>query len=316
MLTPRARCATLFIWSEPTMTTEQRPRADFRCFHRLRVRWAEVDLQKIVFNGHYLMYMDSAVSEYWRALGLPYETSMHALGGDMFVKKATVEYHASAKLDDTLDVGIRCARVGNTSCLFEAGIFSGERLLVSGELVYVFADPVAQTSRPIPATLRAIFEGFESGAEMAEVRTGDWNTLGRDAGRLRTAVFVHEQGIAPDIEADAWDFSARHAVVYNRLGQAVATGRLLQAGPGRGRIGRMAVDRPLRGARWGRLLLDTLVDAARARGDTEVELHAQRSAEGFYQRAGFTAVGLPYEEAGIPHIAMRRSLVARELAEG
>jgi YbgC/YbaW family acyl-CoA thioester hydrolase len=47
-------------------------RSDFRCFHRLRVRWAEVDMQKIVFNGHYLMYIDTAMSDYWRALALPY----------------------------------------------------------------------------------------------------------------------------------------------------------------------------------------------------------------------------------------------------
>ena len=51
--------------------TDARPdptRADFRFFHRLRVRWAEVDMQKIVFNAHYLMYFDTAISDYWRAL--------------------------------------------------------------------------------------------------------------------------------------------------------------------------------------------------------------------------------------------------------
>jgi len=285
-------------------------RSDFRCFHRLRVRWAEVDMQKIVFNGHYLMYIDTAMSDYWRALALPYEASMHALGGEMYVKKATVEYHASARLDDTLDVGLRCARVGNSSCLFQAGIFTGDRLLVTGELVYVFADPATQTSRPVPPALRAIFDGFEAGAEMAEVRTGDWNALGRDAGRLRTAVFVQEQGIPAEIEADALDATARHAVVYNRLGMAVATGRLLQAAPGVGRIGRMAVDRPLRGSHWGRTLLDALVEAARVRGDCEVQLHAQRSAEGFYRRAGFEVSGEPWKEAGIDHIAMHKALQA------
>ena len=253
-------------------------RQNFRCMHRLRVRWAEVDMQKIVFNAHYLMYIDTAMSEYWRALALPYEASMHILGGEMYVKKATVEYHASAKLDDTLDVGMRCARIGNSSCLFEAAIFCGDRLLVTGELVYVFADPATQTSTPVPAALRAMLEGFEAGAEMVEVRTGDWNTLGRDAARLRTAVFVREQGIPADVEADALDASARHAVLYNRLGQPVATGRLLQQAPGVSRIGRMAVDRSVRGAQWGRVLLAALVEAARARGDTQVQLHAQCSA--------------------------------------
>ncbi len=283
-------------------------RQNFRCMHRLRVRWAEVDMQKIVFNAHYLMYIDTAMSEYWRALALPYEASMHILGGEMYVKKATVEYHASAKLDDTLDVGMRCARIGNSSCLFEAAIFCGDRLLVTGELVYVFADPATQTSTPVPAALRAMLEGFEAGAEMVEVRTGDWNTLGRDAARLRTAVFVREQGIPADVEADALDASARHAVLYNRLGQPVATGRLLQQAPGVGRIGRMAVDRSVRGAQWGRVLLAALVEAARARGDTQVQLHAQCSAQGFYERAGFTVAGAPYEEAGLAHVLMTQAL--------
>lgn len=283
-------------------------RQNFRCMHRLRVRWAEVDMQKIVFNAHYLMYIDTAMSEYWRALALPYEASMHILGGEMYVKKATVEYHASAKLDDTLDVGMRCARIGNSSCLFEAAIFCGDRLLVTGELIYVFADPATQTSTPVPAALRAMLEGYEAGAEMVEVRTGDWNALGRDAARLRTAVFVREQGIPADVEADALDASARHAVLYNRLGQPVATGRLLQQAPGVGRIGRMAVDRSVRGAQWGRVLLAALVEAARARRDTQVQLHAQCSAQGFYERAGFTVAGSPYEEAGLAHVLMTQVL--------
>ena len=78
-------------------------RSDFRCFHRLRVRWSEVDIQKIVFNAHYLTYADCAMTEYWRALALPYETGMQALGGEVYLKKASVEYHASARLDDLLD---------------------------------------------------------------------------------------------------------------------------------------------------------------------------------------------------------------------
>ena len=279
-------------------------RSDFRCFHRLRVRWAEVDMQKIVFNAHYLMYIDTAMADYWRALALPYEASMLVLGGEMYVKKATVEYHASARLDDVLDIGMRSARVGNSSCLFQAGIFAGDRLLVSGELLYVFADPHTQTSKPVPAALRALFESYEAGAHMLEVRTGDWNALGRDAGRLRTEVFVREQGIDADIEADALDATARHAVLYNRLGMPVATGRLLAPAPGVGRIGRMAVDRSIRASGAGRVLLNALLEAARQRGDRQVNLHAQQSAQGFYQRMGFTIAGQPYEEAGIAHLPM------------
>lgn len=283
-------------------------RQDFHCFHRLRVRWAEVDQQKIVFNVHYLAYADCAVTEYWRALALPYEASMHHLGGEVFLKKVSAEYHASARLDDVLDVGIRCARIGTSSMVFDCGVFCADRLLVTIELVYVFADAATQTKRPVPPALRAVIEHFEAGGEMVELRVGDWAALGREAAPLRTAVFVREQGVPPALELDDEDAVALHAVATNRLGLAVATGRLLPAEHGAGRIGRMAVDRAVRGQRWGRLLLDALVQAARERGDAVVVLHAQCHAEGFYRRAGFVAQGEVFEEAGIAHITMRRDL--------
>ncbi len=283
-------------------------RQDFHCFVRLRVRWSEIDQQKIVFNAHYLTYADCAVTEYWRALALPYEATMHGLGGDVFLKKASVEYHASARLDDLLDVGMRCARIGTSSMVFECGIFCADRLLVAVELVYVFADAATQTKRAVPAALRAVIEHFEAGGEMVELRLGDWAALGPQATPLRAAVFVQEQGVPPEIELDALDAASLHAVAVNRLGRPVATGRLLPAEGGEGRIGRMAVDRALRGQRWGRMLLDALVQAARERGDAAVALHAQCHAEGFYRRAGFTVAGEPFEEAGIAHVEMRRTL--------
>ena len=283
-------------------------RTDFRCFHRLRVRWAEVDMQKTVFNAHYLTYIDTAMKDYWRALALPYEASMAVLGGEMRVKKATLQYHASALPDDVLDIGLRCERVGASSVRFQAAIFRGDALLLTGEMVYVFVGLASQKARPVPPALRTVLENFESGGAMAEVRTSDWSTLGRDATLVRNAVFVQEQGIPQSIELDALDAGAVHAVLYNRLGMPMATGRLLQPEPGLGRLGRMAVDRALRGTGWGRQLLDALVQAARARGDTRVELHAQCRAEPFYARAGFVVRGAPYEEAGIAHITMERAL--------
>ena len=283
-------------------------RDDFRFFHRLRVRWAEVDMQKIVFNAHYLMYFDTAVADYWRALALPYEQAMHQLGGDLYVKKATVEFSASARMDDQLDVALRCGRIGNSSMLFEGAIFRGEQLLITCELVYVFADPASQTSRPVPPQLREILTGFEAGEPVVEVRTGGSKELGADAAAIRTSVFVEEQRIPAEMEWDEADRTALHAVAYNRLGQPVATGRLLQAGPGVARIGRMAVLQVLRGTGLGQQVLQALLDAATRRGDRRAVLHAQRTAQGFYGRLGFQAEGEPFDEAGIPHIGMAVAL--------
>ncbi len=283
-------------------------RLSFRHRERLRVRWAEVDLQQIVFNGHYLMYFDTAVAGYWRAMALPYHDAMALLGGDLYVRKATLEYEGSARFDEQLEIGMRCGPIGNSSMRLQAAVFRGERRLVLGELVYVFADPATQTSRPVPALLRQTLQAFEAGESMFEVRSGGWEALGRDASALRQAVFVAEQGIPAELELDAADAQALHAVAYNRLGQALGTGRLLQHAPGVGRIGRMAVLGSVRGAGLGRPLLDRLVQLARERGDHEVMLHAQSSAIGFYDRAGFKAQGPTFEEAGIVHQEMTLSL--------
>ena len=277
---------------------------EFRFFHPLRVRWAEVDMQKIVFNAHYLMYFDTAIADYWRALVLPYEEAMHELGGDLYVKKAGLEYHGSARFDDRLDVALKCSRIGNSSMTFTGAIFRGWDLLITCELIYVFANPLTQTSRPVPAPLRGLLESFEAGEIMSSVRTGSWVDVGHDAARVRTEVFVHEQRVPPEMEWDEDDQSALHAVAYNRLGQPVATGRLLQSEFGVAKIGRMAVRRVLRGANLGREVLDALTAAAKARGDEKIILHAQRSAQGFYERAGFAARGEPFDEVGIPHIEM------------
>lgn len=95
---------------------------------------------------------------------------------------------------------------------------------------------------------------------------------------------------------------------YNGLGQAVATGRLLNHTLRVSKVGRMAVNRVLRGSHLGRDILHALMQAARDRGDTEIVLHAQRSAQGFYGRAGFSPVGEPFDEVGIPHIEMSKRL--------
>jgi YbgC/YbaW family acyl-CoA thioester hydrolase len=283
-------------------------RDDFRFFHRLRVRWAEVDMQKIVFNAHYLMYFDTAVADYWRALALPYEEAMHQLGGDLYVKKAGIEFHASARMDDQLDVALKCARIGNSSMVFTGGIFRADQLLITGELVYVFADPATQTSRPVPALLREVLTGYEAGEPVLRIETGDWTALGRQAGHVRTEVFLREQRIPPELEWDEADALALHAVAFNRLDQPVATGRLVDLGGGTARIGRVAVHRALRGSGVGQQVIQALVAQAAARGHKRLVLSAQRQAMAFYARLGFTAEGEPFDDAGIPHQQMAADL--------
>ena len=141
-------------------------RRHHRFTHRLRVRWAEVDAQRIVFNGHYLMYFDTAMGEYWRALGLPYESAMARLGGDLYVRKTTLDYHASARYDELLDIHVRCEHIGNTSMRMHCEAYRADTLLVSGRY------------DELPAILLARYEGLADGVQLPQIAdTGDDGAL-------------------------------------------------------------------------------------------------------------------------------------------
>jgi acyl-CoA thioester hydrolase len=149
-------------------------KADFACAPRLRVRWAEVDMQKIVFNGHYLTYIDTAVAEYWRAIGLPYpEGYVDRYANDVYLRKVTVEYLGSARYDDELEICCRVAKLGRSSMTFRFEIYrsSGEAAesapLVTAELVYVNADPATMKAAPLPDDLRKRVLRYERVAPQA-----------------------------------------------------------------------------------------------------------------------------------------------------
>jgi acyl-CoA thioester hydrolase len=136
-------------------------KSDFTFFHRLRVRWAEVDLQRVVFNGNYLLYFDVAFTEYWRATGLRDPLAQQAEGKELFVRKASLEYHGSAGFDDELDIGVRCAKLGRSSMTIAIAIFRGDEHLVDGEVIYVYADTHVKKSAAIPDAWRERIAALE-----------------------------------------------------------------------------------------------------------------------------------------------------------
>ncbi|MEU3411455.1 GNAT family N-acetyltransferase [Streptomyces sp. NPDC006658] len=134
---------------------------------------------------------------------------------------------------------------------------------------------------------------------------------------VRKEVFVAEQGVAEDIEYDAYDAVAVHVLAVREDGLPLGTGRLLHGDAAAaktggdasvGSLGRLAVTRAARGLGVGAALVRAIEEAARARGLTAVDLHAQTQALGFYERLGYAAYGPEFPDAGIPHRAMRRSL--------
>lgn len=139
--------------------------ADFRHRLPLRVRWAEVDRQGVVFNAHYLLYSDVCVTEYWRALGMRYPDDFAPLGTDLFVRKATVDYQSGAYYDDELEVCGRIARIGNSSLQFGVEIYRRrqyEAVLVKVDLVYVYVDAPSRTPKRVDNAVRDKVRAFET----------------------------------------------------------------------------------------------------------------------------------------------------------
>jgi predicted GNAT family N-acyltransferase len=139
-----------------------------------------------------------------------------------------------------------------------------------------------------------------------KIEVVEWARHQAELMRIREAVFVQEQGVPAELEHDEHDSAALHLLAQVDAGKPVATARML---PG-AHIGRMAVLGPWRRQGIGSALLRELVRLAAAAGYREVYLHAQCHAEDFYQRLGFVAQGPVFEDAGIPHRRMVRTLTA------
>jgi acyl-CoA thioester hydrolase len=143
------------------------PRHEFACSHRLRVRWAEVDMQRVVFNGHYMTYIDSAFSEHFRLLGVDYPDGyVREHGSDLFLRKSSVDYLGSAHYDDVLDVLARVSQLGRSSLTYAFEIHRVEPApsagpLLVAELVYVNVDLATRKGAPLPSDLRARIEEAE-----------------------------------------------------------------------------------------------------------------------------------------------------------
>ena len=143
------------------------PRKDYVCAPTLRVRWAEVDMQKIVFNGHYLTYIDTAIAEYWREIGLPYPHGyVDRYGNDIYLRKASVEYLGSARYDDVLAICCRVARLGRSSMTFQFEIYREDELLITAELIYVNADS-SMKATALPDDVRERIRRYERVAPLA-----------------------------------------------------------------------------------------------------------------------------------------------------
>ena len=133
-----------------------------------------------------------------------------------------------------------------------------------------------------------------------------------DALSVRRAVFVDEQGVPEDREIDGKDGGATHFVAYDGR-KPIAVARLREynedsKASDTAKVERVAVLEERRGAGVGRALMNTVEETAISAGYVEIVLHAQLPVLDFYSRLGYEPMGEPFEDAGIPHRKMTKSL--------
>lgn len=124
---------------------------------------------------------------------------------------------------------------------------------------------------------------------------------------LRRTVFVEEQNVSEDEEWDGRDGDALHLLAFSAA-KPVGTARLRRVGD-MGKIERVCVLTEARGTGTGRALMQAAVETLRRVGGLKgAKLGAQTHAIAFYANLGFEAFGPEYDDAGIPHRDMRRTL--------
>jgi predicted GNAT family N-acyltransferase len=147
---------------------------------------------------------------------------------------------------------------------------------------------------------------MDGSGDLLVIETGGDRSRIEQAWEIRRRVFIEEQHVPEEIELDADDAHAFHALALER-GNPVGCGRMVPRGE-YVKIGRMAVLKNRRGEGIGRALLQFLMEHARRSGFRRAVLDAQAHAEAFYRKQGFIAVGEIFQEAGIAHRRMERAL--------
>ncbi|MFV8828000.1 acyl-CoA thioesterase [Alkalihalobacterium sp. APHAB7] len=137
---------------------------NFRFYYPIRVRYSEIDGQKIVFNAHYSTYIDVASTEYFREIiGSNWTELAETNTFDLVLAKITIEYHQPAKLDDVVHVHCRIKKLGRSSMICSYVITRGDNneILVSAESVQVSYNSETGRSQPIPDDIVEKIQAYE-----------------------------------------------------------------------------------------------------------------------------------------------------------
>ena len=131
--------------------------------YSFRIRYSEVDAQKIVYNSHYLTFLDVSIFEFFDAIGFNQEEYIKETNNEFHTVRAVVEYKAPATLGDTIEVLTRIKKIGNSSITFQQEIYlhESDKLLATGEIVWVNTNQEEMVPTTVPDYLRQLLKDYQ-----------------------------------------------------------------------------------------------------------------------------------------------------------
>ena len=131
--------------------------------YNFRIRYSEVDAQKIVYNSHYLTFLDVSIFEFFDAIGFNQEKYIKETNNEFHTVRAVVEYKAPATLGDTIEVLTRIKKIGNSSITFQQEIYlhESDKLLATGEIVWVNTNQEEMVPTTVPDFLRQLLKDYQ-----------------------------------------------------------------------------------------------------------------------------------------------------------
>lgn len=131
--------------------------------YNFRIRYSEVDAQKIVYNSHYLTFLDVSIFEFFDAIGFNQEEYIKETNNEFHTVRAVVEYKAPATLGDTIEVLTRIKKIGNSSITFQQEIYlhESDKLLATGEIVWVNTNQEEMIPTSVPDYLRQLLKDYQ-----------------------------------------------------------------------------------------------------------------------------------------------------------
>ena len=143
-----------------TSKPQPEPRSAYRAFRTIATRWMDNDAYGHVNNVVYYSWFDTAVNAWLIEQGA---LDIHAGGVIGLVIETQCNYFAPVQFPQTIEAGLRVARIGSSSVRYEVGIFvQGEPMTAAkGHFIHVYVDKASRRPTALPSNLKTVLEALQ-----------------------------------------------------------------------------------------------------------------------------------------------------------